>query len=202
MQDSIKNQTLGYMDTEALVNIVLGEDVPSEEYKGNDYMKAKYAEFQDKVGMVQKKVDQMKALAKSAQTMKEILPQLTKSDMSSDEASEVYNSDAVQGVVSLLPSPSAGLGGASTNDAELGDGFMDTAANFGQKYLTEMLEQLLKSDKVQKFLPKGMDLHVAQQLFNNTSISTIMPMIMDPKSIKPSMLKSCWTVSQFKLFQV
>ena len=135
--------------------------------------------------MVQKKVDQMKALAKSAQTMKEILPQLTKSDMSSDEASEVYNSDAVQGVVSLLPSPSAGLG-ASTNDAELGDGFMDTAANFGQKYLTEMLEQLLKSDKVQKFLPKGMDLHVAQQLFNNTSISTIMPMIMDPKSIKPS----------------
>ena len=74
MQDSIKNPNPhGYMDTEALVNIVLGEDVPSEEYKGNDYMKAKYAEFQDKVGMVQKKVDQMKALAKTAQTMKEIL---------------------------------------------------------------------------------------------------------------------------------
>ena len=118
--------------------------------------------------------------------MKEILPQLTKSDMSSDEASEVYSSDAVQGVVSLLPSPSAGLGGASINDAELGDGFMDTAGNFGQKHLTEMLEQLLKSDKVQKFLPKGMDLHVAQELFNNRIISTIMPMIMDPKSIKPS----------------
>ena len=66
MQDSIKNPNPhGYMDTEALVNIVLGEDVPSEEYKGNDYMKAKYAEFQDKVSMVQKKVDQMKALAKS-----------------------------------------------------------------------------------------------------------------------------------------
>ena len=187
MQDSIKNPNPhGYMDTEALVNIVMGEDVPSEEYKGNDYMKAKYAEFQDKVGAVQKKVDQIKALAKSAQTMKEILPQLTKGDMTSDETSELYNSDAVQGVVSLLPSPSAELGTTDIDDAELGEGFLDMAANYGEEYLTDLLEQLLKSDKVQEFLPEGIDLDVAKQLFDSETISTIMPMIMDPKSIKPS----------------
>ena len=185
MQDSIKNPNPhGYMETEALVNIVAGKDVPSEEYTGNDFMASMYDELMNMAGQIQKKIDQAKAVANIIPGAKEILPKLTNPDMSTDEMSEVYNSDLVQGVVSLIPSASAGLGRAGFDEADLG-GFFDAAKDFAEQQLRNMFDKALASGKLDSLLPEGIDLNLAKKLFES-SFALIVKVIMDPTSIKES----------------
>ena len=185
MQDSIKNPNPhGYMDSEALLNIVQGKDVPSEEYTGNDFMKQKFEEFMSMADVIQKKIDQAKAVANIIPGAKEILPKLTNPDMSTDEMSEVYNSDTVQGVLALIPSASAGLGRAGFDEAELGL-FGDSVVSFGLDILHKQLEKAMNSGALDGILPEGIDLKLAKKFFES-SASLIVKIIVDPNSIDSS----------------